>query len=469
MMKRNTSDSPPLTSAQRQIVISVSLASFMCLLDSYIVNISLPEISRHFGVTAGEVVRINLAFLLVLTSGLSIWGKLADRIGLKRIFLSGYLIFTISSTLCGFAPSLFWLTVGRGLQGLGAAMLIVSGPAFIARDIPASRQGSAYGIQGSASSLGLIIGAPLGGIISGHLGWQYIFLVNIPIGTAACLLAARVLPSDPLPEKKNEEKFDFPGALMLISGLLLLVGGINSGTQGNWDATSHWLMPLAGVALLAVLWLWERRSRWPLLPLDALGDKTFLLMTLAYTAVLMVLSGNNFAMPFYLATELQLSPSESGLLMLFFSCTYGLLSLYMGRRADRFNPSLLCMSGMGWGFLSCLLFSFFLDRTSTALTALFLMSMGFAFGSFIAPATKLVMGRASRKNVASVSALFRTSIYLASLIGVSLFDLLLGSNSKVVEISSFQQTYLAAALLPLLALFFSWRVWCLNKEDHESN
>ncbi|MBU1137379.1 MAG: MFS transporter [Proteobacteria bacterium] len=468
-MSRNSTDSSPLTSDQRQIIICVSLASFMCLLDSYIVNISLPEIGRHFGVTAGEVVRINLAFLLVLTSGLSVWGKLADRIGLKRIFLSGYLIFTISSTLCGFAPSLFWLTAGRGLQGLGAAMLIVSGPAFIARDIPAARQGSAYGIQGSSSSLGLIIGAPLGGIISGHLGWQYIFLVNIPIGTAACLLAASVLPPDPQAKMESREKFDIPGALLLIGGLLLLVSGINSGTQGNWESASHWLMPLAGVVILALLWLWQKRCHSPLLPLDALGDKTFLLMTLAYTVVLMMLSGNNFAMPFYLARELHLSPSASGFLMLFFSCTYGLLSLYMGRRADRFNPSLLCMTGMAWGLLSCLVFTFFLDRASTVLTAVFLISMGFALGSFIAPATKLVMGRAARNNVASVSALFRTFIYLASLIGVSLFDLLLGSNGKVMEINNFQRTYLAAALLPLLALFFSWRVWRLNKEDHERN
>ena len=463
----NASESPALTPAQRRIVASVCLTSFMCLLDAYIVNISLPEIARHFSVDSGDVVRINLAYLLVLTSGLSIWGKLADRLGLKRIFLGGYLVFIVSLALCGLAPTLFWLIAGRSLQGLGTSMLIVSSPAFIARYIPRDRQGSAFGVQATAGSLGLIVGAPLGGIISGYLGWQYIFLVNIPIGLAAAFLAIRALPADPPAEAGQREKFDLIGAILLVSGLVLLVSGINSGSRNDWHSAMHWLQPLAGISVLVVLVFWEKRVASPLLPLAVLKNRTFLLITMAFIAVRMVLGGNNFVMPFYLTKQLHLSQADSGFLMLAFSITYGLLSLFMGRRADRFNPALLCMSGMGLGFVSFLVFALVLDQTSIVCTAVFLVSIGFAFGCFIAPATKMVMAAAGKNNAASVAALNRTSIYLASLIGVSLFDLLLGSNGSILETGDFQRVYLVAPLLPLLALFFSWQAWQVKKEtDH---
>ena len=460
----NPSEPATLSSGQLRIVISVSLTSFMCLLDAYIVNISLPEIARHFSVTAGEVVRINLAFLLVLTSGLSIWGKLADRLGLKRVFLGGYLVFIFSLVVCGFSPSLFWLIVGRSLQGLGTSMLIVSSPAFIASYIPANRQGMSYGLQATAGSLGLIAGAPLGGIISGYLGWHYIFLVNIPIGIAAAFLAYKALPADPSVDDVCREKFDVVGAILLVSGLVLLVIGINRGHSNDWQSLNHWLQPLAGLAILAVLAFWEKQAVSPLIPLEVLTNRIFVLMTLAFVAVLMVLSGNNFVVPFYLTRELNLSQAGSGLLMLTFSITYGLLSLFMGRRADRFNPALLCVTGMILACASLFFFTAVLEKTSIILTALFLIGIGCSFGCFIAPATKMVMATADKNNAASVAALNRTSIYLASLVGVSLFDLLLGGNGGKLETGDFQRVYLVALIMPIMGLFFSWQAMHFSKK-----
>lgn len=459
--------SPPLglTTAQRGIVTCVCLTSFMCLLDAYIVNISLPEIAHHFSVASSDVVRINLALLLALTSGLSIWGKLADRLGLKRIFLCGYLLFIVSLAICGLAPTLFWLIAGRSLQGLGTSMLIVSSPAFIARYIPQNRQGSAYGTQATSGSLGLIIGAPLGGIISGYLGWQYIFFVNIPIGLTAAFLAMRTLPADPPAQENRGEKFDFLGAVLLVSGLVLLIAGINSGSSHNWKSVLHWLHPLTGILILIVLIAWEKRAASPLLPLDVLKNRYFLLITLAFIPVLMTVSGNNFVIPFYLTKQLHLSQAGSGLLMLTFSFTYGLFSMFMGRWSDRLHPALLCMSGMTIGVVSFIIFAFTLSQSSIFFTALFLISIGCGFGCFIAPATKMVMGAADKHNAASVAALNRTSIYLGSLIGVSLFSLLLGGNAATLEISDFQHVYFAAPLLPLLALIFSWRAWQTHKKS----
>lgn len=461
------STSQKLTPAQRGIIACVCLTSFMTLLDAYIVNISLPEIARSFSVASSDVVRINLSYLLVLTSGLSIWGKLADQLGLKRIFLSGYLIFIVSIALCGCAPTLFRLTVGRGFQGLGTSMLLVSSPAFIARHIPKNKQGSAYGIQATAASLGLILGAPLGGLISGLLGWHYIFFVNIPIGLAVACLASRTLPADPPYAAGKQERFDVLGAILLIVGLVLLISGITTGNRHTWHSAMHWLLPLSGLCILFFLFFWEKRVDSPLLPLTVLKNRTFLSITMAFVCVRMVLGGNNFVIPFYLTGQLHLSQTGSGMLMLAFSITYGLISLAMGRRADRFNPSLLCLSGLMIGVFSFVYFVLFLDRTSILYTALFLMSIGCAFGCFTAPATKMVMAAAGDNNAASVAALNRTSIYLASLIGVSLFDVLLGGNGGTLNSNDFKRVYLAAPLLPLLGLFFTWRAYKTSSPKRE--
>lgn len=450
-------------SNRRGIVISVSLTSFMCLLDSYIVNISLPEIAHHFSVASSSIIHINLAYLLVLTSGLSICGKLADRVGLKHIFLVGYLIFICSLAACALAPSLFWLIVGRSIQGLGTAMLLVSSPAFIARYIPTGQQGKAYGIQATAGSLGLMIGAPLGGIISGSLGWRSIFLVNIPIGIVAALLAYRALPPDCPPTTQRQEKFDVTGSILLVCGLVLLIIGLNS--VDTLTAQYHWLLLMSGVLILVGLIIWEKRVNAPLLPLEALSNRFFLLITLAFIAVLMLLSGNNFVMPFYLTSQLHLSQTNSGLLMLCFSVSYGLLSLYMGSRSDRLNPAILCMSGMIVGVFSCIFFMLVLEQKSVVCTALFLISIGIACGCFIAPATKMVMSTAGTKNAASIAALNRTAMYLASLFGISLFGMLLGSSDPLTVID-FKQVYQVAPVLPFAALLFCWQAYKFYNTTH---
>ncbi|HQB14687.1 MAG TPA: MFS transporter, partial [Syntrophales bacterium] len=144
----------------RWMVFSIAFAVFMVRLDGYVVNISLPTLARHFQAGANEVSWVVLSYLLVMTGSTLIFGKLVDRLGLKKIFLGGYGLFTLSSLLCGLAPTILLLDAARALQGAGGAMMVTAGMAGIPHYLPKNIVGWAFGICSLANSLGIMVGAP---------------------------------------------------------------------------------------------------------------------------------------------------------------------------------------------------------------------------------------------------------------------------------------------------------------------
>ncbi|MBC8461990.1 MAG: MFS transporter, partial [Deltaproteobacteria bacterium] len=233
----------------------------MVLLDSNIVNISLPEIASYFNISTTEVVQITLIYLLMISSTLIIFGKLADKYGVKRIFVTGFSVFTVSSLLCGLATTFPLLLGARTLQSLGGSMLYATAIALITRFIPSARRGWAFGIFSPVSSLGMLIGNPLGGLITGMLNWHWIFLINIPIGVLAILFAVRIIPSDKQETKSSPRKsgFDLLGSLLSFAGLALLVFFLSKGKELGWDSMVTITGLLSSVLLLVVFVLWERK------------------------------------------------------------------------------------------------------------------------------------------------------------------------------------------------------------------
>lgn len=173
-------------SRQRWIVISVAFSSFIVVLDAYIVNVSLPAIARYFNVGTSDVVHVIVAYLLIITSTLLLFGKLGDRFGFKKFFMLGFCFFTAGSLLCGISPTLGILIASRCLQGIGGAILYAIGTALIPKHLPEHRRGWAFGTVATAAGLGMAIGAPVGGFITQLLNWHWIFLINVPVGTAIC-------------------------------------------------------------------------------------------------------------------------------------------------------------------------------------------------------------------------------------------------------------------------------------------
>ena len=206
-------------------MISVCFGVFLATIDSSIVNISLPILSVELKSDFVVIQWVVLAYLLTITTLLLGVGRLADIIGKKVLYISGFFVFLIGSLFCGLSQSAGWLIAFRVIQAIGASFLMALGPALLAEGFPPEERGRALGISGLSVSLGIILGPTLGGLILGHLSWHWIFFVNLPVGLIGIPIAIRFLPQS---SKRNGEKFDFWGALLLLIALSSLLFSLTS-------------------------------------------------------------------------------------------------------------------------------------------------------------------------------------------------------------------------------------------------
>src|SRR5947209_2542296 len=209
-------------------------ASFMTTLDSSIVNIGLPSIARTFHVGVGGATEwIIIGYLVVIAALLLTFGRLADMMGRKPIFLTGLVVFILGSALSGLAPSLLLLILARLLQGIGGALIFSVNVAMITSTFPSRERGLALGLNAVIVSLGVAAGPTIGGIITQYLTWRWIFYVNVPI-CLLVLLAAFSLYHEQPPQQKQREHFDLLGAVVLAIGLAALTLGLSFGQEWGW-------------------------------------------------------------------------------------------------------------------------------------------------------------------------------------------------------------------------------------------
>jgi EmrB/QacA subfamily drug resistance transporter len=409
---------------QRWLLATVALGGFVINLDSCIVNVSLPTIAQYFGVGTSAASTVALAYLLVLTSTLLIFGKLGDTVGLKKIFLGGYFLFTVGSFLCGLSSTLPLLIASRCVQGLGGAMMFAIGPTLIPRYLPENIRGWAFGIVVTTSALGLTLGAPLGGFIAGCLSWKWIFLVNVPVGAVAMWLTQRVLPRDParVAQAGSEPAFDVVGSLLSFLFMVALVFGLNQGEELGWG--SRVILACFALSLISfcLLIFRERRIRNPLLELGIFRNPDIAFAGWANLFAFMVMTGASFLVPFYLAGVKGLGPGQTGIVMLLYSLSYAVLSLVMGRLSDRINPRVLCCAGMFSVAAACVFFAFTLECPGLVPTWVFMTWLGLSYATFNPPFNNLMMGLAPAEELGEVSGVFKTMTNLSFVLGVCMFE-----------------------------------------------
>src|SRR5512136_1203589 len=204
----------------------------MSTLDASVVNISLPTITQSLKAQIQEVAWIVTGYLIVITGCLLLMGRLADLYGQRRVYLFGFLTFTLGSALCGFSPTIYFLIGSRMLQGLGASGLMAIGPAILVTSFREEQRGQALGIVGSVVSAGFLTGPVLGGFLVEHLGWRSVFFINLPIGALGLFLSARILE-----ERRSSTAvgIDLKGAFslfLLLTSLLLASNRISGGFSG---------------------------------------------------------------------------------------------------------------------------------------------------------------------------------------------------------------------------------------------
>jgi EmrB/QacA subfamily drug resistance transporter len=409
------------------VLFSICLAAIMCPLDSYIINIALPSISKSFAISVTQSSLIAVVYLLMLTSTLITFGKLADQIGYKKVFVTGFVFFTTGSLLSGLAHSLDFLLFSRAIQGLGSSMLIAVSFALIANNIPREKAGRAYAIISTCAGLGIALGAPLGGIITSYLSWQWVFFINIPVGILAIYFSSNYLPSD-LVSRENLKKalwqFDFIGAALLIFCIALLIISIERGS-----VLTTYPMVFVGIIVtfcLTLVYFIHREITItnPLVDFRIFKNINFDLANVSNIFAYILFAGTNFLLPFYLIYAKGFNAKTAGFIILSFSLAYMLCCPVVGILSDKIKPKYLCISGMTLAGLSSFLFAMTLQKPGILAVIVYLILLAVSYSMFNAPINCLVMDFTPAELYGSAASIFKTQNYLSFSLGVSIFSAL---------------------------------------------
>jgi len=455
---------------QRAIVFSIAFASFMVNLDTYIVNISLPTIAHSFQVGTDHVSWIVLSYALTISSTLLLFGRMGDIHGLRRFFLLGFGIFTVGSVLCGLSYSLFTLVASRIIQGIGGSILYALTPAMVPRYLPSNRQGAAYGITSTVAALGITLGTPLGGILTGLVSWKLIFLVNIPFGVMAIWIGRWVLPPDsPAADTKKRSSFDLAGTFLSAMASVLFIYALNQSHRLGFTSPVVSGFLCASLVLFLFFLIWERKIESPLLDLRLFRNRAFTYGNVAAGLAVAFLAGHNFLIPFYLELAKGLNTERAGLMILFYSVVYMMVSLAAGRTADRIDPRKLCITAMLGASLAAFSFSFFLDRAGLWPVIGYFVMMGISYAMFFSPNNKIIIGSAEPGTQGIVSGVLRLFTRIGMAVGVCLFETTFSffrnhgdeiasssSDSQGNLIIGFQYAYALGGALCVAAVIFTF-------------
>ncbi len=359
-MNPNTAgrDEAVAASAQRTVrwaLTSLSLSMLLSSLGTSIANVGLPTLAQAFNASFQEVQWIVIAYLLAITTLIVSAGRLGDIIGRRRLLLAGILLFTLASALCSFAPTL-WLLIGaRGLQGLGAAIMMALNMAFVGETVPKAKTGSAMGLLGTMSATGTAMGPSLGGVLIAGLGWQAIFFVTVPLGILTFFLAHRYLPADCSTPKTDRAGFDSVGTLLLALTLAAYALAMTIG-RGSFSPLNTALL-LAAVVGASLFVLVEARVAAPLIRLAMFRDPV-LSGSLAMSALVStVMMATLVVGPFYLSHALGLDAVLVGLVLSVGPFAAALTGVPAGRIADRFGAQRMTLFGLIGMAAGCLTLS----------------------------------------------------------------------------------------------------------------
>jgi EmrB/QacA subfamily drug resistance transporter len=323
---------------------AVAFGLFMIMLDNTVVNVALPSIAADLQIGLSELEWIVTGYALTFASLMLTGGKLADLFGRRLIFITGLVIFTLSSLACGLASSGEMLIGARVVQGAGAALMNPATLSIIAATFPPRQRGTAIGIWAGTSALALAIGPLVGGLLTEHIDWSWIFFVNVPIGVIAIVASLLLIPESK--DQSAEQRLDLPGLLTSGLGLFALTYGLIEANSYGWTSPRILLSFGAAIVLLASFVLLERHQRIPMLDLSLFKNSTFVGANLAILLVALAMFGVFFFISLYMQGILGYSAVQAGAAFLPLTILIVIVAPLAGKASDRFGSRWLITIGM---------------------------------------------------------------------------------------------------------------------------
>jgi DHA2 family multidrug resistance protein len=300
------------------VALVVTMATFMEVLDTAIANVSLPHIAGSLSASIDQSTWVLTSYLVSNAVVLPISGWLANRVGRKRFYMSCVVLFTISSFLCGIAPNLPLLIFFRVLQGIGGGGLGPSEQAILADTFPPAKRGMAFAVYGMAVVLAPAIGPTLGGFITDHYSWRWVFFINVPVGAISLILSGRILVDPPHLIKgkiaASKAKVDWSGLGLIAVGLGALEYVLDKGQEDDWFH-SHTIVVMSIIAAVCLVSfvVWEWRNEHPVVDVKLFKDSNFAIANLMMLILGMTLYGSTVLLPQYLQVWMGYSAQDSGM------------------------------------------------------------------------------------------------------------------------------------------------------------
>ncbi len=391
------------------------LGFFMILVDSTIVAVANPSIMAALNISSYDsIIWVTSAYLLAYAVPLLLTGRLGDRFGPKNLYIAGLSVFTVASLWCGLSGSIETLIAARVLQGIGAALLTPQTLSTITRIFPPDRRGVALSMWGATAGVATLVGPLAGGVLVDHLGWSWIFFVNVPVGIIAVILAVRLIPE----LETHPHRFDIPGVVLSGIGLFLIVFGLQEGQTHDW-APWIWAVIGGGIAVMAAFVYWQSvNPREPLIPLAIFGDRDFSLANIGIAVIGFAVTAMILPVMFYAQSVCGLTPTRAALLTGPMAVASGVLAPFVGRIVDRSHPRPI----IGFGFSTVAIALLWLSFEMTPSTPIWrlllpLMSMGIGMAFIWAPLGATATRNLPPRLAGAGSGVYNTTRQVGSVLG----------------------------------------------------
>lgn len=444
------------------VVATVCIGAFMAALDASIINIALPNLEQQFHTRMSEIEWVSLSYLLSLASLILIFGRIADMIGRRWLYIIGFTIFSISSLFCGLAPSLSVLIIFRVFQGIGAALLQANSVSIITFATPKRDLGKAIGFQASAQGIGLSLGPVLGGALLSFVSWKWLFFINLPVGLIGTVLGILFLPKDAI--KGERKQFDYVGAIYLIPALITIIYLLNMGLKQGWG--SPIIIGCYIVAILSSILFLKREKNCsePLVNLDLFQNSHFTMGNITGIMSFVVMYAVLLLTPYYLDQVKHLPILQASLIITVVPIGMTISTPISGIMSDHRGPAFPSLLGIALSTVGAFLLVF-IDLTGTYIltcTGLFLIGAG--LGMFTPPNNSNVMGNVPKNVLGIAGGILNMSRTLGMGLGVTLGGLTYQFFLQVYKpshvdfgLSTFRLSYLVISLFSTLTLIITYK------------
>uniref|UniRef100_A0AAU2VPH7 DHA2 family efflux MFS transporter permease subunit n=1 Tax=Streptomyces sp. NBC_00008 TaxID=2903610 RepID=A0AAU2VPH7_9ACTN len=381
-------------------LVITSVAGFMAALDNLVVTTALPSIRESLGGELGELEWTVNAYTLTFAVLLMLGASLGDRFGRRRLFVIGLTVFTGASAAAALAPGINELIAFRAVQGVGAAIMMPLTLTLLTAAVPPARRGAALGIFSAVTGLAVASGPLVGGSLTEHLSWQWIFWLNVPVGLVLLPLARLRLAESYAPDSR----LDIPGTLLVSGGLFGIVYGLVNANSEGWSDPVVLASLIAGTALMGAFIVHGFRAENPMLPMRLFRSRAFFGINMAGLLMFLGMFGSIFLLSQYFQGVMGYSPAEAGLRMLPWTGMPMLVAPVAGMLADRFGGRPVVATGLAVQAVGLGLFAMSLAPDASYVSQLpGLIVGGVGMALYFAPAASLVMSsvRPAEQGIAS--------------------------------------------------------------------